>query len=243
MKKLITIALLAAQTSLAVAESYSTTFSADEDPISESGSWVNGLADGTDWDDVRTTNGLAHGQMVSGSKTYADSYCILTANYLPDQEAGGTIMRGSITDTWWPEVEIRLRGTISDKWFIGYEIGYSMKAASAYIICVKFLGPYGGEEYSWQYLLSNTSMDPLVDGDTIKATIVGDTISIYTNDVLFTTVVDPFPVSEGSPGFGFYHVPGAGEPANVAFGLKDFWANDIGAAWSATTLNATTVTE
>src|SRR5258706_5215162 len=44
---------------------YSTRFLADEDPISEGGIWLNGRKDGIDWANIRTKNGLAHGETIA----------------------------------------------------------------------------------------------------------------------------------------------------------------------------------
>src|SRR5215470_5681651 len=44
---------------------YSTRFPADEDPISEGGIWLNGRKDGLDWADIRTRDGLAHGETIA----------------------------------------------------------------------------------------------------------------------------------------------------------------------------------
>src|SRR5512143_2109741 len=45
--------------SLAHAASYSTAFTATENPISESSNWINGRATGLDWQNIRTTPGFA----------------------------------------------------------------------------------------------------------------------------------------------------------------------------------------
>src|SRR5215475_10801751 len=41
--------------------SYSTDFPNDEDPLSDGGMWINGKADGIDWTDVMTVDGVVCG--------------------------------------------------------------------------------------------------------------------------------------------------------------------------------------
>jgi hypothetical protein len=43
-----------------VVTSYSTTFPATENPISEGGIWLNGATDGLDWTDMKTASGRAY---------------------------------------------------------------------------------------------------------------------------------------------------------------------------------------
>ena len=42
-------------------KTYSSDFPLDESPVSEGGIWINGLADGIDWADCVTNNGMIHG--------------------------------------------------------------------------------------------------------------------------------------------------------------------------------------
>ena len=44
-----------------VVRSYATSFERDEDPISEGGMWINGRADGIDWIDIISGNGVGYG--------------------------------------------------------------------------------------------------------------------------------------------------------------------------------------
>jgi hypothetical protein len=65
---------------------YTTIFPLAENPISEGAIWMNGLAAGLDWSDVRTTAGLAYGTQ-SGLDGYNDSIAILHGTWTADQPA------------------------------------------------------------------------------------------------------------------------------------------------------------
>ena len=63
---------------------YSTTFKATENPISEHGMWINGAANGLDWCNVQTGSGLVWG-VGPCPVEYADPTAILTGAWGPDQ--------------------------------------------------------------------------------------------------------------------------------------------------------------
>src|SRR5664279_834065 len=79
-----------AAASAAQARTYSTNLPLAENPVSESGNWINGKANGLDWSDVKTAGGLAFGTE-SGSGGYDDSTAILTGTWGPDQTAQATV--------------------------------------------------------------------------------------------------------------------------------------------------------
>src|SRR5438874_4698763 len=62
-------------------QSYSTNFSATENPISEGGKWINGGTTGRDWGNVQSTPGLAFGTMVSSAPPYDDSTAVLAGTW------------------------------------------------------------------------------------------------------------------------------------------------------------------
>src|SRR5207344_3173850 len=92
--------------------SYSTNFSLMENPISESGRWINGGVQGIDWTNVRTTGGMAVGTMPGNGYQYADSTAVLTGNWGPDQTAQAVVVTGNQNISAVEEVELRLRTTI-----------------------------------------------------------------------------------------------------------------------------------
>jgi hypothetical protein len=90
---LLIVLLLIACTSVRMhgnSRTYTTKFSLTENPISESGNWINGKGVGLDWSDIATTPGLAYGTE-SGITGYDDSTALLTGTWGPDQTAQATV--------------------------------------------------------------------------------------------------------------------------------------------------------
>ena len=194
---------------------YSTSFAATENPINESGNWLNGLADGDDWADVRTTSGRAIGTQ-DGTGGFDDSTAILTGTWGADQEAQGAAYINN--PAGFAEVEIRLRSVISAGVNRGYEILFAWDGAYANI--VRWNGPFG--DFTVLNVTEfNGGAVALTTGDIVKATIVGGFMSAYVNDVLYMTVTDTT-WSNGTPGIGFYN----DGSSNDDFGFTDFSATD-----------------
>lgn len=183
---------------------YSTTFSGgNEDPISEGGVWVNGLAVGEDWGDCAITNGIAHGKHVPTQ--FADPTAILTGTWPADHEAEG-IIQGVDTQggTCGAEVEIRTRSVVSAGVNRGIEFLWSTRTASNYLQIVRWNGPLGDFD-----LLYNT--DPGVtptNGFTLRGRSVGTTHTVEilngVGSIVFTDAVTDATFSDGNPGMGFY---------------------------------------
>jgi hypothetical protein len=220
------IALAAACTSTVAARTgspYSTTFPLTENPISEGGNWINGLAVGLDWADVATTPGLAFGTQ-SGAANYNDSTAVLAGIWGPDQSALATVhtvnqQSGSIYE----EVELRLRTTITPHSLTGYEFNFSCRSdGSQYVQIVRWNGALG------DFTLLDARTGPgLHDGDVVMATISGSTLTTYINNQPIFSVTDTTYTS-GSPGIGFY-LQGAGG-LNSDYGFTSFSASDGSAA-------------
>jgi hypothetical protein len=200
---------------------YQTSFDATENPISEGGRWINGKKVGLDWQNVRTIPGLAFGTQSGSSRQYDDSTAVLTGTWAPDQTVQATVhsvkQKSSISE----EVEIRLRTTIAAHLCTGYEINFRcLKTSDAYMEIVRWNGPLGNftrlAHYDGaQYGVSN--------GDIVKATIVGKTITAYINNVQMGQVADGHPFVSGSPGMGFWLLQTA-DPAD--YGFSNFLAVD-----------------
>jgi hypothetical protein len=179
-------------------QSYTTLFPLTENPISESGHWMNGGANGLDWHDVSSTPGLAIGHQ-SGS-SYTDGTALLTGTWSPDQTVEATVHTKNQNDPCYQEVEIRLRSTLSAHVCNGYEISFkASKTSSAYLIIVRWNGAVGDFTYLQQY---NGSQYGVSDGDSVKASIVGNVITAYINNVQVGTATDDT-YTTGSPGMGF----------------------------------------
>jgi hypothetical protein len=205
---------------------YTTTFPATENPISEGGKWINGQAVGLDWQNVRTKPGLAYGADASGTPNYNDPTALLTGTWGPDQTVEATVYSvnqqvGNVTE----EVEIRLRSTITAHVNKGYEVLFRCTHdGTQYTEIVRWNGPLG----NWTYVkqLSGSAAGPGIrNGDVVKATIVGSVITGYINNVQVIQASDSTHTT-GNPGMGFYMNRVAN--ANADYGFTRFSAWDSG---------------
>jgi hypothetical protein len=192
---------------------YATRFPFTENPISDSGHWTNGKTAALDWGDVSTTPGLAIGH--AGPARYADATALLKGTWGPDQSAEATVYAGKTFGS--PEVELRLRSSLSAHVATGYEISNSVSTeASAYLIIVR----WNGRLADFTYLANlHGQQYGVKTGDVVKATIVGNVITAYKNGVLLAQVTDKT-YSTGNPGMGF------NEGTNGDYGLSSFTAMD-----------------
>lgn len=201
-------------------KSYSTSFPLTENPISENGNWFNGKADGLDWGDVQTTPGLAFG---TNSGNYADPTAILRGTWGANQMAQATVhsVNQTDTDSVYEEVELRLRSAISAHSITGYEINFRCsKTGNAYSQIVRWNGALG----NFTYLSAKDGAQyGVTDKDVVKATIIGNVITVYLNGVQINQVTDTT-YAAGSPGMGFYLSGASG--INADFGFTDFQAAD-----------------
>ncbi len=177
---------------------YTTQFPLTENPISEGGSWISGQAVGLDWHDVSTTPGLAIGHQ-SGT-SYTDGTALLTGNWGPTQTVEAVVHAVNPKESCYQEVEMRLRSTLTPHSCTGYEVSFkATKSGSAYLIIVRWNGPLG----DFTYLKNATGPEfGIAEGDTVKATIVGNVITAYINGVVVGTATDSVYLT-GNPGMGF----------------------------------------
>jgi hypothetical protein len=213
-----------ANASAAAGRSYSTNFPGVENPISEGGLWLNGLTDGLDWTNVRSFGGFASAFQ---AHDFNDSTALLKGTWANNQMATATVFRGALDETHFPEVELRLRSSLSPHVCNGYEFLYSLKSdASCYVNIVRWngavndftglLGPGGSGLTGTQYVLHT--------GDVLKATAVGNVLSIFLNGTLLGSVSDAtFP--NGKPGVGFDSSLSTYDYST--FGLSQFAAAEI----------------
>jgi len=166
---------------------YTTNFPLTENPISEMGNWISGQAVGLDWHDVSTTPGLAIGHQ-SGS-SYTDGTALLTGAWGPTQTVEAVVHTVNPKESCYQEVEMRLRSSLTAHSCSGYEISFkATKSASAYLIIVRWNGPVG----DFTYLVNSSGAQyGIAEGDTVKATIVGNVITAYLNGVPVGTATDP----------------------------------------------------
>jgi hypothetical protein len=227
---------------------YATSFAAPtlEMPISEGGIWWNGQQTGTLWTDVFAGLGRAYGaptNTLHGSGQYDDPTAILKGSWKPDQRvtAKAFCSNDVVDHINYPEVELRLRFTISPGLAKGYEIMWRCSDStpssltSSYLAVAAWLG--GSSQFTGLNItLPNSSTTGSLagggvqDGDTVSAAIYGSTIFIYRNGQLQGTVTDS-KYSSGNPGFGFNYVSADnGSPTsgyNVDFGFTSFSATEL----------------
>ncbi len=220
MKKLfVTASLVLGLAVIVSAAGYSTTFPLTENPISESAQWTNGLAVGLDWSNVRTTPGLAFGTQ-TGSTNYNDSIAVLKGAWTADQSATATVHTvNQQSGNTFEEVELLLRFTVTAHSARGYEFNYSCRHdGSQYLQIVRWNGPFN----NWTLLDSRTGPG-LNNGDQIKATVSGSTLTTYINNVAAYSVTDTA-ITSGNPGIGFY-LQGGTSALTADYGLTNYTAN------------------
>jgi hypothetical protein len=188
------------------------------------------------WKNVSTTAGFAFGTQ-TGSDNFADSTAILTGVWGPDQSGQAVIHivaqdSGVVAE----ESEIRLRswmtttpcpGQTSGGCNTGYEINFSAVTGNNYVQIVRWNGPLG--KFT---MLASTSAVAVHNGDAVKASIAGTTITAYINGVQVLQTTDATYNSTYcsahpcNPGMGFYLQNGSGTGNNAHFGFSSFQATD-----------------
>ena len=206
---------------------YRTNFLHAENPISEGGHWLNGQKDGLDWADVQTIPGRAFGLEIGGVRpepqNYDDATAVLTGNWGPNQTVEATVFstHPTQTDTMWEEVELRLRSSITPHNCTGYEVMFRCsKIPKAYCNIARWEGALGKFTY-----LKNLggSQYGVKTGDVVKASMIGNVITVYINGAQIIRVTDD-KFSSGNPGMGFFldHAKGV----NRDYGFSSFMATD-----------------
>jgi hypothetical protein len=204
---------------------YSTTFPLTENPISENAAWRG--PNGTGFTPCRTASGNVFG--TNGvTDTYDDSYCYLTG-FSNNQEVEAVIHRGSPTSAN-HEVELNLRVSESGGETYLYEILFNKDGAFQ---VVRWNGWHGGGGEGSVDITDLTGSgsgprhsSPPVNGDTVKARIVGQTITVYYNGAQIWTYTDNSAgqLTSGQPGIGFFYRPGA---SPSAFGFQSVTIRNI----------------
>jgi hypothetical protein len=196
----------------AEARTYSTTFPAAENPISEGGVWTNAYSS---WTNVATSIGFAHGTMPGGAGYYADSYAFLSG--FGNDHQVDVVLQKNVNEG---EVEILLRASRTESNTYAYEC---LLPADGTMALVSWDGAYG----SYTSLASATGYTSTT-GDTFRAKIVGNVITVSTIHsgvetvrITFTDTGNRHPT--GQPGMGFFVSTGV---SNTSFGISQFSATD-----------------
>jgi hypothetical protein len=197
---------------------FSTSFPATEDPISQGGIWLNGEADGIDWENCKT-NGS--GIFANGFSTnqYGDNVCLLKPSYRSfsaNHYAQGTVYRAGGYDVS-HEIELYVRAAGAAHSWRGYEVYWTNP--SGYINLVRWDGPLADFTY-----LADTPIGQAVTGDVLRMEVTGTTITIYKNGSQVMTHSDST-WSSGQPGIGF----GVWDVSTVLtnYGWSSFEAGDL----------------
>jgi hypothetical protein len=208
-------------------QSYSTRFEGAENPLSESGKWTNS---GIDWTQIWKNCGMACGTQTgtnTGPYQYNDSYAHLNG-FPPDQEAWGEVRITRPNATCHQELEILLRFTSSPHRTTGYEcFARCLNDASSYVQIVRWDGPLG----KFTYLADRRSTNyGLKNGDVLKASVVGNVITVFINGIEKARVTDDT-FKTGNPGIGEFLATEAGKGigSNSDFGFSSFTAKGISA--------------
>ncbi len=207
---------------VAHAASYSTGFPLTEDPISESGNWINGEAVGLDWNNVQTIPGRAFGAALVGG--YDDDIAVLNATFASDQYAQGTVYRAAgYAPTEKHEIELLLRFKISAHEARGYEVLWGGGGgANGELAIVRWNGPAGNYTS-----LAGTAIAPAVDGDVLRAEIIGSVIKVYRNGSLVLTGPSDSTWIDGQPGMGFWPTDRGGGVTPASYGWRTFTASSV----------------
>jgi hypothetical protein len=226
--------------SRSITRAYATQFQADEDPLSEGGIWVQGRTHGIDWVDVKSTGGVAIGEVsrapwVASAREqssdfteeqlltayhdeadYDDPTALLGGRWGRNQHGRARVFSRNPSDEYWQEVEIRLRSTIGPHLCTGYEVFWRcLTNKDGYVQIARWNGAVR------DFTILGAHVGPeygVADGDQIEAAIVGNVITGWRNGVKIIEVTDDV-FTEGGPGIGFNF--GAGN-TNFDHGLTSF---------------------
>ena len=200
----------------AQANTYTTSFPATENPISQGGLWANGgQSPAVDWTNCRTTPGLAFGTENVNSGTDDDSTCVLAGTWGPNQTVTG-VVHAVGNHSAGLEVELRLRVTMASHSITGYEIDFT----PGHLAIVKWLGPIN------QFSVLKQINFSAADGDTLSATISGTSpavITVFRNGTQILQATDSSPFTSGAPGMGFFD---RGDSTASDMGFTSFTATD-----------------
>jgi len=181
--------------------SYSTSFAATENPLSEGGKWTNGKAVGINWNNVQSVPGKAYA--ADYATGYNDPIAVLNTSFTANQYAQGTVYRAAgYSPGVSHEIELLLHFQITANNARGYEVLWAYDGG---IAIVRWNGPLG----NYTALLEGVQIGQAVDGDVLRAEIVNSVIRVYKNGALVATGPADTTWTNGQPGMGFWPKPGA----------------------------------
>jgi hypothetical protein len=203
-----------------------TRFEGNESPLSEGERWAN---NGVDWTQIRKKEGIACGTQTgtnTGIYKFDDSYAHLSG-FPPDQEAWGEAHIARPNASCIQELEILLRFTGTPHCTTGYEcFARCLSSTASYVQIVRWDGPLGKFTYLADKRGTNYGLN---NGDIVKASIVGNVITVYINGVTKARATDDT-FKTGNPGIGEFLAcdSGQGIGSNSDFGFSSFTARGLG---------------
>jgi hypothetical protein len=197
-------------------QSFSTNFPNAENPISLGGKVITANSPGVSWvwtPVIVTAPGNAEARDYQIFAT--DALAVLVGNWRPNVGASATVghfPRGGGGNS---EFEIHFRTDPATG--AGYEVTWGYEGT--YRIITKWFA-----DGNFSYILNNVGPNtPLQPGDVVSATIIGNTITMYTNGVQVEQATDST-YTTGNPGFGFN---GGGSPGSPEYSMSAFSAWEI----------------
>jgi len=207
-------------------QTYTTRFPGSENPLSEGGRWTN---NGVDWTRITKEKGIACGTQTgtnTGIYKFDDSYAHLSG-FPPDHEAWGQARIVKPNSPCTQELEILLRFTSAPHRTTGYEcFARCLNSPSSYVQIVRWDGPLGKFTYLADKRGTNYGLN---NGDILKASIIGNVITVYVNGVEKARVTDDT-FKTGNPGIGEFLAceTGQGIGSNSDFGFSSYTARGLG---------------
>lgn len=215
---------------------YTTNFVGSESPISESGAWLNGQTDGTDWQDCAKGGGRGYGLQTASGALFKDSSACLKGTWSAIHEAVGTVsftIAEALADTCSCEVEIFLQRRISPGVNSGYELTWRVGTdVDSYHALVRWNGPLGNFTPIFsEFGTASFGVDP---ADTVRGTVSksggNTTVTAYKNSIAVPgmTVTEATTLADGAPGMGFFLHPEIGgcDGSQPTFGFSSYTAQN-----------------
>jgi hypothetical protein len=195
-----------------VADPYTTTFPLTENPISEGGIWTLGGTTGRDWQDMRSSGGIAYGVGPS-DQTYNDNLAFLQGHFSSNRHfAEGTVHKEAYSPPSTHEILLHVGGTVGPNSLPSYEMLWNYGGSTQF---VRYDGPSGQFQFSGFTTLVGGAFS-VSHGDVVRAefdsTSGSPVINMYRNNVLMWSVTDTTAgkIMNGNPGIGAFFRSGAG---------------------------------
>lgn len=192
-------------------KTFSTNFPTAESPISLGGQMITSTTPGVSWvwGDVRVVS-AGNAESTHYNSFVNDALAVNVGTWRPDLGASVTVGPFARGSNGASEFEIHFRTDPATG--AGYEITWGYYGI--YYIIVKW---YANGDFT--YVLNDTSpTTPLKPGDVLTATIVGSTITMFTNGVQVAQASDS-EFTTGNPGFGFN---GGGAPGDDEYSISSY---------------------